>query len=58
MVGVVGVLHYEYSVAEESVSEDEYNAAVNAAFDFENAARLNENEVGYDLIVQQIMEHN
>lgn len=52
------VLHYEYSVAEESVSEDEYNAAVNAAFDFENAVRLNENEVGYDLIVQQIMEHN
>ena len=51
-------LHYEYSIENKAVSKSEYNAAVNAAFNFENAARLNENIVNYDTIRQQIIDFN
>ena len=49
-------LHYEYSIGNKTVSESEYNSAVNAAFNFENAVRLNENEVNYNTIRQQIID--
>ena len=49
-------LHYEYSIGNKTVSESEYNSAVNAAFNFENAIRLNENDVNYDAIRQQIID--
>ena len=48
-------LHYEYSIGGKSVNESEYNSAVETAADFKNAVRLNENEVNYDTIRQQIM---
>ncbi len=48
-------LHYEYSIGDKSVNESEYTSAIKAAFDFENAVRLNENEVNYDTIQQQII---
>lgn len=54
-------LYFEYSIGDETVNETEYNTAVNAVdadLDFENAVRLNENEVEYDLIVQQIIDHH
>ncbi len=50
--------YYEYSIGNESANETEYNAALEDAFDFENAKRLNENEVEYKIIQQQIMEHS
>ncbi|MBQ3202493.1 MAG: hypothetical protein IJB36_02490 [Clostridia bacterium] len=49
-------LHYEYSIGDKTVNESEYKSAVNAAFNFENAIRLNENEVNYDAIRQQIID--
>lgn len=49
-------LHYDYSIGNKTVSESKYNSAVNAAFDFENAVRLNENEVNYNTIRQQIVD--
>lgn len=49
-------LYYEYSIGDESVNETEYKAAVENAFDFENAVRLNDNSVEYDSIRQQITE--
>lgn len=49
-------LHYEYSIGDKTVNESEYKSAVNAAFNFENAIRLNENEVNYDAIRQQIVD--
>ncbi|MBR2319645.1 MAG: hypothetical protein IKA50_02505 [Clostridia bacterium] len=49
-------LHYEYSIGDKTVNESEYNSAVNAAFNFENAVRLNENEVNYNTIRQQIID--
>lgn len=51
-------LHYEYSIGEKTVNEAEYKSAVNAAFNFENAVRLNESEVNYDTIRQQIIDFN
>ena len=45
---------YEYFVEDVLVSEAEYNAAVNSAFDFSQAERLDENAVSYDEIVQQL----
>jgi len=48
--------YYEYSIGDKSVNESEYNSAVEAAFDFKNAVRLNENEVNYDTIRQQIID--
>lgn len=53
-------LYFEYSIGDEAVNEAEYNTAVNdvdADLNFENAVRLNENEVEYDQIVQQIKDH-
>lgn len=51
-------IHYEYSIGDKSVNESEYNSAVEAAFDFENAVRLNENAVNYETIRQQIIDFN
>ena len=51
-------LYYEYSIGNKPVTESEYNSAVETAVGFENAVRLNENEVNYDTIRQQIMEFN
>ena len=49
-------LHYEYSIGDKSANESEYNSAVKAAFDSKNAVRLNENEVNYNTIRQQIID--
>lgn len=49
---------YEYSIGRKPATESEYNTAVEAAFDFENAVRLNENSVEYNIIRQQITDHN
>lgn len=51
-------LHYEYSIGDKSANESEYNSAIEAAFDSENAVRLNDNEVNYDTIRQQIIDFN
>lgn len=54
-------LYFEYSIGDKVVNEAEYNTAVDAVdvdLDFENAVQLNENEVEYDLIVQQIIDHH
>ncbi len=50
--------YYEYSIGDKSVNESEYNSAVETAVDFENAVRLNENEVNYNTIRQQIIDFN
>ena len=55
------LLYYEYSIGNKTVNETEYNTAINAndiEIDFENAVRLNKNQVEYDLIRQQIIEHS
>ena len=54
------VLYLEYSIWDKTVTEAEYNTAIkdnDAETNFENAVRLNKNQVEYDLIRQQIMEH-
>ena len=48
---------YEYFVEDAPVSEAEYNIAVNSAFDFSQAVRLDENAVSYDEIVQQLQNN-
>ena len=48
---------YEYFVEDAPVSEAEYNSAVNLAFDFSLAVRLDENAVSYDEIVQQLQNN-
>ena len=48
---------YEYFVEDAPVSEAEYNTAVNSAFDFSQAVRLDENAVSYDEIVQQLQNN-
>ena len=45
---------YEYFIDGQPVSEEEYNAAVNAAFDFDQTVRFDEHAVSYDKILQQI----
>ena len=45
---------YEYFVEDLLVSEAEYNAAVNSAFNFLQAVRLDENAVSYDEIIRQL----
>ena len=50
--------YYEYSIGDKPVTESEYNSAVETAADFKNAVRLNENEVNYDTIRQQIIDFN
>ena len=47
---------YDYSVEDKTVSEDDYNAAIHAAFDFARAARFDENAVTYDEIKQQLTD--
>lgn len=47
---------YEYSVEDKPVSEDEYNAVVDAAFDFALSVPLNENAVEYDVVTQLILD--
>ena len=49
-------LYFEYSIGDKLVTESEYSAAVEAAVDFENAVRLNENKADYDTIRQQIID--
>ena len=52
--------YLEYSIWDKTVTEAEYNTAIkdnDAETNFENAVRLNKNQVEYDLIRQQIMEH-
>ena len=51
-------LYFEYSIGDMPVSESEYNSAVENAVDLKNAVRLNENEVNYDTIRQQVIEFN
>lgn len=47
---------YEYFIEDNPVSESEYNAAVDAAFDFEQSVQLDENTVTYDEIRRQIID--
>lgn len=49
-------LRYEYSIEGNPASKSEYDAAVNAAFDFDNSVNLYENSVKYDSIRQQILD--
>ena len=49
-------LYFEYSIGDKLVTESEYSSAVEAAVDFENAVRLNENKADYDTIRQQIID--
>ena len=53
-----GKLYFEYSIGDTPVSESEYNHAVENAVELKNAVRLNENEVNYDTIRQQIIDFN
>lgn len=47
---------YEYSIEGQTASEEEYNAAINASFDFANASEFYEIAVSYDAIKQQITD--
>ena len=47
-------LVYDYFVEDAPVSEAEYNNALNSAFDFSRAVRLDENAVSYDDIVLEL----
>ena len=49
---------YEYFVEDAPVSEAEYNTALNSAFDFSHAVRLDENAVSYDAIVVELQGGN
>lgn len=49
-------IYYEYSIGDKTVSEAEYNAAVNTAFDFEDAVRLYDNTIDYDTVRKQITD--
>lgn len=48
--------YYEYSVEDQSVSEEDYNAAIHAVFDFEKAVKFDENVVPHDIIKQKIID--
>lgn len=50
------IIHYEYAVGDTVVSEEEHDAALEAAFPFEKAEWY-ENVVDYDTVCQQISEH-
>jgi len=50
--------YYEYSIGDELTTEFEYTFAVETAFDFKNAKRINKNEVNYNSIQQQIIDFN
>lgn len=45
---------YEYSIEGQPVTEEAYNAAVSAAFDFAQGVQVYDNAVSYDEIKQQI----
>ena len=45
---------YEYFVKDAPVGEAEYNTAVDSAFDFSLAVRLDKNAVSYDEIIRQL----
>jgi hypothetical protein len=47
----------EYFIGKETVSEEEYNAAVSASFDTSQAIDFYENKVAYDVIIRQIDDH-
>ena len=49
---------YEYFVEDAPVSEAEYNTALNSAFDFSHAVRLDENAVSSDAIVVELQGGN
>lgn len=49
-------LYFEYSIGDTPVSESEYNSALENAVELKDAVRLNENEVDYDTIRQQIID--
>lgn len=46
--------YYQYFIDGATVSEAEYNNAVNAAFDFSNAISFYDNAVSYEKIVEQL----
>ncbi len=48
--------YYEYSIGDAPVSEADYKAAVEAAFDFKYAMRLDQNAVDYYTMRQQIID--
>lgn len=49
-------VYYDYSIEDKPASEIEYNEAVEAAFDFTQSVRFDENAVEYDVIKQQITD--
>ena len=49
-------LYFEYSIGDMPVSESEYNSALENAVELKDAVHLNENEVDYDTIRQQIID--
>ncbi len=50
-------LSYEYTIGDEVVSEEEFDAAVNSAFDYESSVALYENTVDYETIKQQLVNY-
>ena len=48
---------YEYYVGDKAVGMDEYNKAVDGAFNFFQSSRLDEKAVSYEEIVKQISAH-
>lgn len=50
------IISYEYSIEGQPVSEEEYNAAINAAFDFTNSLEFYNAAISYDVIKQQIVD--
>ncbi len=51
------IFSYEYFIKETQVTEEEHTAAVNKAFDFAAAKNFYDNKVGYDEIVNQIVNY-
>ena len=50
------VHYFGFFIGDKPVTESEYNSSLDTAVDFENAVRLNENEVNYDTMRQQIID--
>ena len=48
------ITHRKYFISGSEVSEAEYNAAINSAFELQGAIRLDENAVSYEEIVRQL----
>ncbi len=51
-------IYCEYFIDDMPVSEADYNNAINSAFDFSKAVRLDENAVSYDAIIEQLQNGN